>query len=210
MVVTRKCWNPAYKPIPRFCPMLACTKGGGIIVGFYGTCKSTLQPNIGWEHQPFIVHVAPHACTYTQCPWYVVRQLYVYALGKQLSCIATTDVNSPFLSSVRMWRNWTRIVMRFWGCWLRYCVSLRTQWPLPWQLTSWESISDIILGERSKYWGEGRGEKGGETGHCCNMTLYYSNNIHVRIQFHCNSSKYLAKIFDFLYKDHLVYVQLRY
>ena len=33
-------------------------------------------------------------------------------------------------------------------------MSLRTQWPLPWQLTIWESMSDIILGERSKYWGE--------------------------------------------------------
>ena len=37
----------------------------------------------------------------------------------------------------------------------------------------------------------GEGEKDGETGHCCNM--YSSNNI----QFHCNSSKYLAKIIQF-------------
>ena len=61
---------------------------------------------------------------------------------------------------------------------------------------TWESMSDIILGERSKYLGGGGGEgweKDGETAHCCNM--YSSNNIHV--QFHCNSSKYLAKIIQF-------------
>ena len=61
---------------------------------------------------------------------------------------------------------------------------------------TWESMSDIILRERSKYLGEGEGEgwgggeKDGETGHCCNM---YSNN-NIRVQFHCNSSKCLAKI----------------
>ena len=30
--------DPAYKPLPHFCPMLACTRegGGGVILGFYG------------------------------------------------------------------------------------------------------------------------------------------------------------------------------
>ena len=28
--------DPAYKPLPHFCPMLACTREGGVILGFYG------------------------------------------------------------------------------------------------------------------------------------------------------------------------------
>ena len=30
MVVMRKCKDPANKPPPHFCPILACTKGGGV------------------------------------------------------------------------------------------------------------------------------------------------------------------------------------
>ena len=36
MVVTFKCHYPVNKPPHLFCPMLACTRGGGIIVGLYG------------------------------------------------------------------------------------------------------------------------------------------------------------------------------
>ena len=45
MVVTRKYNDPANKPPPHFCPMLACTKGGGgVIAGFYSICMPFVMP----------------------------------------------------------------------------------------------------------------------------------------------------------------------
>ena len=76
-VVTQKCNNPVYmyKPPPRFCPMLACTKGGegggGVITGFYGSwCCTT----------PRIVQCTLHSATkiYMYCskvPYMAVSNL---------------------------------------------------------------------------------------------------------------------------------------
>ena len=44
MVVTRKCKDPANKPPPHFCPMPACTEGGGdLIAGFYGIKNNLIK-----------------------------------------------------------------------------------------------------------------------------------------------------------------------
>ena len=45
MVVTWKHNDPAYKPPSYFCPMLACTKGGGVMAGFYGITSVHLLVN---------------------------------------------------------------------------------------------------------------------------------------------------------------------
>ena len=64
IVVTRKCKDPANKPPPHFCPMLACTKGGGVIAGFYGTwnimheCSNHIQH----EDEARGLYVVTHKC----------------------------------------------------------------------------------------------------------------------------------------------------
>ena len=85
MVVTRKCKDPAYKPPPHFCPILACTKGGGVIAGFYGNILITID---------YVIDVDNEECDSDECLVNSWRGMKTVIMGLDVMVVMDGSIQS--------------------------------------------------------------------------------------------------------------------